>query len=136
MSLLRRVARISEQHLIDESGHNGDATMPDRFDERVRHLARRGVKILLTFSENDEGLTYFRRVYGQSFESVESVPGLFIGLLPTLTHIPSHDTAAASALVRMVDRWARDSGFAAAIARLPHATSPRARGLNPSARAS
>jgi pimeloyl-ACP methyl ester carboxylesterase len=112
MALLRRAARISEQKLIDESGHNKDATMPDRFEERVGQLVRRGVKVLMAFSENDAGLTYFRKLYGQSFERLATVPGLSIDLLPTLTHIPSHDSAAASALVSMVNRWARDSGFA------------------------
>ena len=120
MSLLRRVARISEKELIDQSGHNQDATMPDRFDERVGHLVRRGVKVLMAFSENDEGLTYFRRLYGESFEGMEAVPGLSIELLPTTTHIPSHDNAAATALVSMVDRWAHDSGFTT-----PPATHPR-----------
>ena len=112
MSLLTRVARISEKALIDQSGHNQDATMPDRFDERVAHLVRRGAKVLMAFSENDEGLTYFRRLYGQSFERLDAMPGLSIELLPTTTHVPSHDNAAVSALVSMVDRWARDSGFA------------------------
>jgi hypothetical protein len=122
LSLLRRVLRISEQMLIDRSGHNKDATMPDRFEERVGHLMQRGVKILLAFSENDEGLTYFRTVYGRSFERAQAVRGLSIELLPTTTHIPSHDTAAASALVAMVDRWTRDSGFAT-----PPPTRPRTR---------
>lgn len=112
MSLLRRVARIPERALIDQSGHNQDATMPDRFDERVRDLLRRGVKVLMAFSENDPGITYFRRLYGQSFERLKSMPGLSIELLATTTHIPSHDNAAASALVSMVDRWAHDSGYA------------------------
>lgn len=112
MSLLRRIARIPEQALIDQSGHNQDATMPDRFDERVRDLLRRGVKVLMAFSENDPGITYFRRLYGQSFERLKSMPGLSIELLATTTHIPSHDNAAASALVSMVDRWAHDSGYA------------------------
>jgi hypothetical protein len=113
MSLLTRVARISERALIDQSGHNQDATMPDRFDERVADLVRRGTKVLMAFSENDEGLTYFRRLYGHSFERLEAMPGLSIELLPTTTHIPSHDNAAVDTLVSMVERWARDSGLAA-----------------------
>jgi hypothetical protein len=131
MSLLRRVARISEQQLIDQSGHNKDATMPDRFDERVGHLVRRGVKVLMAFSENDEGLTYFRRLYGRSFEWLEAVPGLSIELLPTTTHIPSHDSAAANALVSMVDRWAHDSGFTASTPIRPRTARPNARALRP-----
>jgi hypothetical protein len=131
MSLLRRVARISEQHLIDQSGHNQDATMPDRFDERVGHLVRRGVKILIAFSENDEGLSYFRRLNGQSFERLEAVRGLSIELLPTMTHIPSHDTAATSALVGMVNLWAHDSGFTTPTPTRPRTESPGARTLQP-----
>jgi pimeloyl-ACP methyl ester carboxylesterase len=124
MSLLRRVAPIPEQTLIDQSGHNQDATMPDRFDERAGNLVRRGVNVLMAFSENDVGLTYFRRLYGQSFERLESTPGLSIKLLPTTTHIPSHDSAAASVLVSIVDRWAHDSGFAAPPVRDDGPTSP------------
>ncbi len=66
----------------------------------------------MAFSENDAGLTYFRRLYGKSFQRLKAMPGLSIKLLSTETHIPSHDEAAASALVSMVDRWAHDSGFA------------------------
>jgi hypothetical protein len=135
MSLLRRVARISEQKLIDESGHNKDATMPDRFEERVGQLVRRGVKILMAFSENDVGLTYFRKLYGASFEGLVKVPGLSIDLLPTLTHIPSHDTAAANALVNMVNRWAHDSGFAPSTPTRPRSASPPPRRFDRSARA-
>ena len=134
MSLLRRVARISEKTLIDQSGHNRDGTMPDRFDERVGDLHRRGVSVLMAFSENDVGLTYFRRLYGQSFERLESTPGLSIELLPTTTHIPSHDSAAASALVTIVDRWARDSGIAASPTvrdDKPRASGPPVRPLRP-----
>jgi len=134
MSLLKRVARISEQTLIDQSGHNQDATMPDRFDKRVADLVRRGVKVLMAFSENDPGLAYFRKLYGQSFERLESVPGLSIELLSTTTHIPSHDSAAASALVSMVDRWAHDSGFgmpSPSRDNQPRAPSPPARPLRP-----
>jgi hypothetical protein len=136
MSLLTRVARISEKALIDQSGHNQDATMPDRFDERAAHLVRRGAKVLMAFSENDEGLTYFRRLYGQSFERLEAMAGLSIELLPTTTHVPSHDNAAVSALVSMVDRWARASGFVAeppASDSKPHAPGLSVRALQPAA---
>jgi len=134
MSLFKRAARISEQALIDRSGHNQDATMPDRFDQRVRDLLRRGVKVLMAFSENDAGLTYFRKLYGQSFQRLKAMPGLSIKLLSTETHIPSHDAAAASALVSMVDRWAHDSGFDTLPSSRdsnPHATSPANRPVEP-----
>jgi hypothetical protein len=136
MSLLTRVASISEKALIDQSGHNQDATMPDRFDDRVAELVRRGAHVLMAFSENDEGLTYFRRLYGQSFERLVAMPGLSIELLPTTTHVPSHDNAAVSSLVNMVDRWARASGFAPeppASDGRPQAVGPTVRPLQPAA---
>jgi hypothetical protein len=116
LSLLGRVLGVTERKLIDQSGHNKDLTMPDRFDQRVAGLARRGVKVLMAFAENDEGLSYFRRLYGQSFGRLTS--GLSIKLLATTTHIPSHDDAAAGALARMVDEWAREAGFAKAAPRV------------------
>ena len=104
--------------------------MPDRFDERVRDLVRRGVRVLMAFSENDEGLTYFRRLYGQAFERLEAMSGLSIELIATTTHVPSFDAAAASALVGMVERWAHDSGFASPESK-PSAASPSMRPLRP-----
>jgi hypothetical protein len=76
MSLFGRVARIDEKKLIDRSGHNKDLTLPDRFDQRIKGWAERGVRVLLAFSENDEGLPYFRRIYGHSFEKLAGIPGV------------------------------------------------------------
>jgi hypothetical protein len=112
MSLFGRVAGIDEKKLIDQSGHNKDLTLPDRFDERVRGLTERGVRVLMAFAENDEGLAYFRRLYGQSFEKLKAIPGVSLELLATSAHVISQDDDAAGALAGLISAWVRDAGFA------------------------
>jgi pimeloyl-ACP methyl ester carboxylesterase len=111
MALFGRFIRVDEKALINRSGHNEDLTIPDRFDERLRGLTRRGVKVLLAFSQNDEGLSYFRKLYGQSFEKVSRIPGVSFDLIRTDTHILSNDDAAAGTLMRLIARWIEDAAF-------------------------
>lgn len=124
MSLFGHVARIDEKKLIDQSGHNRDLTLPDGFDERVRGLAERGVRVLMAFSENDEGLSYFRRLYGQAFERLARIPGVSLDLLSTSTHVISHDDAAAGALVALISRWAQEAGLTSSAAPDPERSQP------------
>ena len=70
--------RADEKDLIATTSLNKDLTLPDRIPERLRTLAERGVRILLAFSQNDEGLGYFREQYGKSFEKLREVPGVAV----------------------------------------------------------
>src|SRR4030095_589267 len=80
--------------------------------ERLRTLAERGVRILLGFSQADEGLAYFRAQYGKSFEKLRNVPGVAVEVLSTDAHVLSLDDWATEALTEIISRWAPASSCA------------------------
>ena len=110
--VLGRLLRADEKKLIATASLNRDLTLPDRIPERLRELADRGVRTLLGFSQNDEGLGYFRAQYGKSFERLREVPGVSVEVLSTDAHVLSLDDWATGALTEIVSRWATDSRFA------------------------
>jgi hypothetical protein len=103
-----RVARVNEKQLIAESGarFNGDLMMPDNAGARLEALGRRGVRVLLLFSEGDIALSYFRKLYGKSFEGLSGAPGISAEMLATPEHVLTRDDHAAGALSEAICRWA------------------------------
>jgi len=109
--ILGRILHAEEKDLIATADLNRDLTLPDRIPERLVALAARGVRILLAFSQKDEGLGYFRTQYGKSFEKLSAVPGVSVEVLPTDAHVLSLDDSASGALAKFISRWASERSF-------------------------
>jgi hypothetical protein len=107
--------RADESALIEKSGTalNRDLMLPANTGPRLEALARRGVRVLLVFSEKDPALGYFRKLYGRSFERLSQLPGMSVVVLPTSAHGPAADDSAAGAYADAIRSWVEGAGFAA-----------------------
>jgi hypothetical protein len=105
---LGRLARTNEKELIAKSGaqFSGQLMMPDNVGPKLEALVKRGVRVLLIFSESNIALGYFRKLYGKTFEGLSKVPGMSTEILSTPAHILTLDDSAAEAFSETICRWA------------------------------
>lgn len=113
--LFGRLVRTDEKTLIASSkaAVNRDLMMPDNIGPRLEALARRGVRILLVFSDHDPGLGYFRKRYGKSFQRLSQEPGMSVEVLSTAAHRLTLDDSASKGFADTMRRWAESARFLA-----------------------
>jgi hypothetical protein len=114
--LFGRLVRTDEKTLIATSPKatvSRDLMMPDNIGPRLEALAKRGVRVLLVFSDHDPGLGYFRKRYGRSFQRLSQSPGMSVEVLTTAAHRLTLDDSASSGLEETMRRWAERARFLA-----------------------